>query len=308
MLGMRRVRRFGVGVRNLPVVLLVAAGTVASCGRGPVGEVALSASEVELPYPARVELTVSWTPWETLSRLQPPLKVFVHLRDGDGTILRTFDHPFPDEWEAGRAVQYPFSLYQSALGSPLAPGQYELTIGLYDAAGRRWPLSTAAPEVARQEYRVATVSVPRANPHERAFEFSAAWGKAERDKDVQSLGRRWLRRAGNLRVPGGGGGGVVWMRLYVPAGTPPREHLVLAEPDGQQAVHVATDCGAGEQYLSGPGTHEISLAIEPPAGGTPRPGCKIQFRPNFHVVDLGTMARRVLRLDVLTWTRTPRGR
>lgn len=304
---MRLARSAESGVRSLPVFLL-AVGAMASCGRGPVGEMAVSASELELRYPARVELTVSWTPWHALSGLQPPLNVFVHLRDDDGAILRTFDHPFPGEWEPGRAVQYPLSLYQSALGTGLAPGRYELTVGLYDPAGRRWPLSTAAPEVARQEYRVATVSVPPANPRGRPFEFSKAWGEAERDEDVQLLGRRWLQRGGNLRLAGGAGKGVVWMRLHIPAGTAPGNRLELAEPDGQQAVRVATDCGAGEQYLSGPGTHEIALAVEPPQGAGSEAGCAIQFEPNFHVVDLETRTRRVLRLDVLTWTRDVRGR
>lgn len=293
---MRRMRR------SLFVSFLAVAVAL-SCGRGPVGEVALSVSRVELPYPSRAEVTASWTPWHALSDLRPPLRVFVHLRDGDGSILRTFDHPFPGEWEPGRAVQYPLSLYQSALAPRLAPGQYELTIGLYDEADHRWPLSTAAPEVARHEYRVATASVPPASPGRRPFEFSDAWGEPEQDQDVQLLGRRWLERAGELRVTGGGERGVVWMRLHVPAGTAPQEHLELADPDGQQAVRVATDCGAGEQYLSGPGAHEISLAVEAPPGGAAESGCEIRFRPNFHVVDLPTPARRAVRLDVLTWTR-----
>lgn len=302
---MRLARSVGIGAGRLTVSLLVV-GAMVSCGRGPVGEVALSRSRLELPYPARVELTVSWTPWHALPRLEGPLSVFVHLRDGEGAILRTFDHAFPGYWEPGRAVQYPLSLYQSALGPGLPPGRYELTMGLYDGSGHRWRLSTAAPEVARHEYRVATVSVPAPGPGERRFEFSDAWGEAERDEDVQILGRRWLERPGSLRVTGGGRG-AVWVRLDVPAGTVPLERLVLAEPDGQQAVRVATDCGAGEQYLSGPGTHEIALTVQPPAGDAAGSGCEIRFQPNFHVVDLKTLDKRVLRLEVLTWTRRPGG-
>ncbi|MGH9380014.1 MAG: hypothetical protein ACRD2Z_05325 [Thermoanaerobaculia bacterium] len=294
---------FGVGGWTISIL---AAGVVASCGgMRPVGEMALSTSSVELRYPARREVAVSWTPRRAPSRLEGPLHVFVHLRDAEGTILRTFDHPFPGEWEPGRTVQYPLPLYQSLLGPSLAPGDYELTVGLYDVAGHRWSLATAAPEVARQEYRVATVSVPPQSFDRRRFQFSRLWGEPVSDGDRQFLGRRWLKGPGGVRVTGIGGDGVVWMRVHVPAELGPMERLQLDDPAGQPAVRVSTDCGAGEQYLSGPGEHEVSLTVAPQ--GAAASLCRIRFEPNFHVVDLDTRERRALRLDALTWTPLSRG-
>ena len=69
-------------------------------------------------------------------------RVFVHLIDEPGNVLRTFDHPFPGDWEVDARVHHRLRIHQSALGPPLRAGRYSLSVGLYEVDGRRWPLDT----------------------------------------------------------------------------------------------------------------------------------------------------------------------
>jgi hypothetical protein len=141
------------------VLALVASAALAGCGgeSGPVARVSVEPDAVELAYPATARLTTSWEMTVPLDAEGRPV-VFVHLIGAEGEVDRTFDFPLTVEWRPGETATVPVPLWQSALGPPLAPGSYRLTLGLYDsAAGRRWPLATAGEEVARQEYEVARV-------------------------------------------------------------------------------------------------------------------------------------------------------
>ena len=292
----------GRGVVGLLALLLVL-GLTSTCSekQAPVGELAVSQVTVSLPYPERIGLPVSWTPSRRLEGLKPPLRVFVHLLGSEGEILRTFDHAFPDSWEPGRVVQYDVALFQSALGPPLPPGQYDLTIGLYDADGNRWPVDTSGEAVARDEYRVARVDVPLAAAPLPRFDADDAWAKLEPGGGAQILGRRWLTRSGNLTLTGIRSSGSVWMQLLVPAATSESQQLVLDPGADQQAVRVSTSCGPGEEFFTGDGSHAIRLAIDTPESFDPKHGCDIYFDANYQVVDLETLKRRVLQLEILTW-------
>jgi len=274
-----------------------------ACGHegAPVGELAVSRTSLVLPFPERTDLTVSWTPQHRLRDLEPPLRVFVHLRGTGGQILRTFDHPFPAPWEPGRVVQYDIALFQSALGPPLAPGTYDLTMGLYDAAGRRWAVNAPGEVVARDEYRVAGVVVPMATPPVPQFVADASWGLVEGGGGAQILGRRWLTRSGHLSLQGIQSNGTVWMRLVVAAASDENQQLVMDPDADQQAVRISTSCGSGQELLTGDGPHEVRLAIESNGSGDAQQPCDIRFDANFQVVDLETLKRRVLQLEILAW-------
>lgn len=266
-----------------------------------VGALAVSRTSLILPFPERTDLTVSWTPQHRLQNLEPPLRVFVHLRGAGGEILRTFDHPFPAPWEPGRVVQYDVALFQSALGPPLPPGSYDLTMGLYDAAGRRWAVNAPGELVARDEYRVAAVVVPMAMPPVPHFVADAGWGLVEAGGGAQILGRRWLTRSGHMALQGIQSDGSVWMRLIVAAASGESQQLVLDPGADQQAVRISTSCGPGEEYLTGGGPHEVRLAIELEGHDSAQQPCDIRFDANFQVVDLETLKRRVLQLEILSW-------
>ena len=153
---MRRCHRAGL------VGLAVAAAAMAlfaGCGRDrPVAELRAEPAEVRLDYPRFVDLTLTFRITGEPPGGPGPLPiVFVHLLDGAGTVVRTFDHTFPEPWKVGATVTDRVTLYQSALARPLTPGRYRLTVGLYDPE-RRWPL-TAGIEADRREYVAADVIV-----------------------------------------------------------------------------------------------------------------------------------------------------
>lgn len=277
---------------------------LSSCARqeAAVGELAVSDATLTLPYPERSDLTLSWSPHRRLSGLVPPLRVFVHLRGTKGEVLRTFDHLFPEPWEPGGVVQYDLALFQSALGPPLPPGTYDLTIGLYDGADRRWALDTSGEMVAHDEYRVATVEVPLAVGPLPRFMADDSWDPIEPGSGAQILGRRWLTRSGHLTLDGIRTAGAVWMRLSVAQAAGDTRQLLMDPAADQQTVRISTSCGPGGEFLTGAGRHEVRLAIEAPADAEAPWNCDIRFDANFQVVDLETLKRRVLQLEVLAWT------
>jgi hypothetical protein len=290
----------GLGV----IALAVCACMVLSCSprEAAVGELAVSTSSLTLPFPERSDLTLSWSPHRRLAGLAEPLRVFVHLRDMGGEVLRTFDHPFPGHWEPGRVVQYDLALFQSALGPPLPPGTYDLTIGLYDGAGHRWALDTSGEALARDEYRVATVEVPLAVAPLPRFVADESWDPLQPGSGAQILGRRWLTRSGHLTLERIRSSGTVWIRLWIADATRESRQLVMDPTADQQTVRISTSCGPGEEFLTGTGAHEVRLAIDAPTSTDPPWNCDIQFDADFQVVDLGTLRRRVLQLEVLAWT------
>ena len=146
------------------VALVTVAGALAApaCRRAePVGALVVQPTSGSVPHPFAVPLELKWTPTGALRGLKGRPRVFVHVLDGGRRLLRTFDHPLAEPWTPGHAQSYEIELYQSAIAEPLPADAYEMTFGLYDDAGRnRWPLSVGGEEVGRQEYRLATLTVP----------------------------------------------------------------------------------------------------------------------------------------------------
>ena len=129
---MGRMRRMSRSMSGVAAALLALASV--GCGRDrPVAELEAEPAALRLDFPRFAVLTLTFRITGERPGGPGPLPiVFVHLLDGSGTVVRTFDHPFPAAWRVGATVEDRVTLYQSALARPLAPGPYRLTVGLYD--------------------------------------------------------------------------------------------------------------------------------------------------------------------------------
>jgi hypothetical protein len=259
--------------------------------------VELESSEFELPHRRFVTLDLSWRVREPLVGRQGQLSVFVHLLDEPGSVVRTFDHPWPGSWQAGSRIDDRVNLHQSAVAPPLEPGTYALTVGLHDSEGHRWPLITRGELVDRYEYQIANVRVPAESDSEPMFQFSPEWLDSEPGRDRQVLARRWLTGAGHLRATGLGHPGELWLRLLLPSAGGQQE-MVLAETTLQQGAVVHSDCGDVEIRLAGAGSHDVLLPIAPDGDSD---SCAIEITPNFYLLELESGERRAISLEGLAF-------
>lgn len=295
--------------RGLAAALVVAAALLAGgCDSEPprpVGRLAVTPAEVWLGHGRSATLSAEWTMTAPLveageaGAASPLPRVFVHLLDDAGKVLRTFDHALPFDWRPRETRESAIELWQSVMAPPLPPGEYRLTAGLYEPeSGRRWRLETGeggAPEVDEGEYAVARVRVPPAEPGVE-ISFEGSWSPAADGADRQVLALRWLRKEGSLVLAG------------LP---PPAARLVLGlrvpEPgDGERwvldpgadavRVRVSSSCAARPAVVEGAGGHRVALDLRPPADGR----CEVRLVPSFVVLDLGSLATRSVVLERLT--------
>lgn len=298
-----RGRRYRLTPRMRPLRTLAAlALCLAGCGgeEEPVARLAVEPRQVRLPYPQVADMRLHWEPATDLGRQGAggPY-VFVHLLDAPGEIVRTFDHAMPEPWREGIPATYRFELYQSALGPPLPPGTYRLTLGLYDGRSRkRWPLAAPGPDLGRHEYHVADVEVPPVRPGGVRFSFSPEWTPSEAGGDRQILGRRWLAsRRGTLRATGLEGPGTLWTMVRIPAAAA-GHHLQVLDGSNAPSAVLRWSCGGMETGVSGAGSHEIELITdEPPPGGA----CEVEVSANFFLAAAGSAERRSVGLENVAW-------
>jgi hypothetical protein len=290
-------------MRQRVLAILVVAVCLAGCRGEPpaVARLRVEPHDVELGLPYLRRLHFHWQPTAPLGQAAAPV-VFVHLLDGRGKVLRTFDHAFPGDWVEGVPASYDVKVYQSALAPPLAAGRYRLTAGLYGAHGMRWPLD-AGPRVARDEYQVAEVEAPPPGPGPR-FGYSGAWLPSEPGGDRQLLARRWLAGEGAIEVRGLPGPGAVWLVLSIPDGKGPGEQLVFDAGASIPSVLVHESCGGTESGLSGPGRHEVEVPLDGSAHGG---ACELLLKPNFTLLGHG-QPKRSVALDALAWAPGPAAR
>ena len=285
--------------RRLAPALVLAAAFAGCGGEDPVaGRLEVTPTRLTLPHGSVRPLVLTWTPARELygrEREGPPL-VFVHLLERPGIVLRTFDHPFPRRWRPGTPVRYEVDLYQSALGETLPAGRYQLTVGLYEAGGRRWPLETAGKEVGKREYAVAEVEVPPPGEGVPAFAFAGPWLPVEPGADVQMLARRWLTGDGALQVRSAPGTGELWLVLRIPEATGAGERLVLEPGAAAPGILVSSTCGGEEIGITGPGPHEVRLPVR--ADAAP---CSVRFDGNFGLESAGSPHRHMVALEGLAW-------
>ena len=176
---------------RLSLSLLIAVALLFGCApvEPPVGELAIDPSSITMSYPQFVRVTLTWAMAEPLAELSGTPRVFLHLIDESGEVVRTFDHDFAGDWHVGSETSYEVVLSESALVPALPEGQYALTAGLYDEAGHRWSLAVAGEEVRPQEYRIATVTAESKGEGPQFF-FASTWLPVEGGTDMQILGCR----------------------------------------------------------------------------------------------------------------------
>ena len=287
--------------KALPLILISAAGiatlAVAGCGKQtPVARVDVDPRKVDLPFSQLRTVHLTWTPSAAVGDEKPT--VFVHLLDGKKKVARTFDHAFPERWRAGTPVSYDLKLYQSALAPPLSPGKYQVTLGLYGKDGKRWPLEGLGEPEGRAEYKAIEVEVPNANSRPR-LAFSPNWMDVESGGDRQVLARRWLVDRGSIRLVDQRAPGSVWMVVQIPPTDIADYKLVLAEGASAPSVMIRGNCGSPETNLSGPGLHEVEVAVDaPPAGDF----CHLLLSANFSLEPQKTSGKkRSASLENIAW-------
>lgn len=282
------------------------AGALAGCGGSeaePVARLAVEPTSLELPYGSFADLHFRWTPTRELEGLEGSPRVFVHLLDSEGDLVRTFDHDPAGSWRLGQELGYETRTYQSLLAPPLPPGAYALTVGLYDPAdGERWALETASEEVGRSEYRVATVEVPSGvggGAQVPAVQFGPAWSPTLAGGDRQVVAFRWLSEEGTLRVEELSAAGTLWLSIGIPAEVAGRMRRRTLDPDAAGGevprVGLSASCSGFEVQLSGEGTHGVEVPLEP----TPE-GCEITVTPSY-VMESPDGDERSLILEILAW-------
>jgi hypothetical protein len=281
--------------------LLVAGGLALAGCRGaarPVAALRIEPAELTLPYPGFVNVHLTFVPKVERRALGEQPIVFVHLLDEPGSVVRTFDHPLPSDWQEGRELAYDVRLYQSALAEPLSARTYMLSIGLLGAKGARCALDTSGKEVDRGEYAVAQVAVPTPGAGLPRFRFSDAWLPAEAGGNRQILARRWLSAAAGTLVAGDlAGPGTLWLELLVP-GDGPRGRLELDAGASEPAVRLTSTCAPENSLLTGSGTHRVELEV----GKRGPAECEVRFGTNFRLVSESSPLRPTVALENLAWS------
>lgn len=284
----------------LAILLVTTLTALAGCQpQGePVGELTVEMGEGELPYPAWRTLRLSFRPTASLGAEDVQPLVFVHLLREKGRVLRTFDHRLPARWRAGEEVGYDITLYQSALAPPLEPGEYTLTVGLYNASGERWPLLVEGEDLGRFEYAVAKVQASPPGDSTPELLFSPEWSAVEEGTDLQVLARRWLSGEGTLTARGLEIPGTLWMKVRIPQPQGSASRLVVH--DGEEPrVTIAAACSGSEFTLAGPGEHTVTLPVFSENGSG---ACEIRFASNFYLLRMDSLKRASLALEVLSWS------
>jgi len=287
--------------KALLLIMIPAAGIAAlgaaGCGKQtPVAQVNVDPPKTELPFSQLRTVHLTWTPSAAIGDEKPT--VFVHLLDDKKKVARTFDHAFPERWRAGTPVSYDLKLYQSAMAAPLAPGKYQVTLGLYGKDGKRWPLEGLGDAVGRDEYKAFEVEVPNANPRPR-LAFSPTWMEVESGGDRQVLARRWLVKRGAIRLVDQRAPGAVWMVVQIPPADVAGYRLVLDEGASAPSVLIQGNCGCPDTNLSGSGLHEVELSLDAPAAGD---FCHVLLNPNFTLEPkAATGTQRSASLENIAW-------
>ncbi len=280
---------------SLVVLLLVACGDPPPVE--PVAAVEIQLSSEDLPYPEWRTLRLSWQPLENFEK-EAPQRVFLHLLDSEGELLRTFDHPLPQAWRAGEAVSYEVQLYQSALARPLPAGDYRLTLGLYQVDGPRFPLRVSGRDLCDYEYEVASLSVPPVDASAPSFSFPPPWLPPQEGTDAQILSRRRLSAEGslliqNLEVPGS-----LRLHIVVPPVDGKSRSLRLDDDQERATLEISSTCTGTVRSLEVPGNHDLVLPVFPTGAATQ---CEITLAPNYHLIDLHSGETWVAALEMIAW-------
>lgn len=287
----------------LPALVLFVLFAANGCERSapPVAELSVQPADVRLAFPQTVPLDFEWKIGAPLEGLEGKPRVFLHLLDKDGEVIRTFDHPVPFDWRPGSTESYSWSLEQSALVPALEEGSYGLTVGLYDSAENRWPLSVTGEQVADAEYQVATVTATREESGFPRFYFSASWLPVEGGTDRQVLGRRWLSEDGVLRLGEITAPGTVRLLVGIPSDEAIAQEVVLEGEAGEPATTIGSSCGDSQVTVAGSGSHWVEIPIGADVDGVMPSECEISIDSNFYLLSLESLERRTVALESVAW-------
>lgn len=280
--------------------LLPVAGLLA-CGGSegpPVARVRVEPRELTLAHGTYVEVLFQWQLTRELGDVSGEPLVFVHLLDDQGRLTRTFDHPLPGEWRVGEERTDMARVYQSVLAPPLPPGDYSLTVGLYDAAGRRWHLDVEGEALGKSEYQVAKVVVPAGPSGAPALGFSPSWSPTMAGSDRQTLALRWVTGDGVIQLNDVTGSGELWLRLQIPPDGVEGKQRVFRREAGESAapsVRLVSPCSGFEAFITGEGPHDVEVPVETDDGR-----CVIRLEPNYAMVSEGLEQQSVL-LENVAW-------
>lgn len=292
------------GALAIVALAVVPLAALTACGGGdgpPVARLHVEPRELTLAHGTFSEMLLQWDMTRDIQDVSGELRVFVHLLDDQGRLTRTFDHPLPGGWSVGEERRDMTRIYQSILAPPLPPGDYALSVGLYDEAGNRWPLEVEGEEVGRSEYRVAKVVVPSGPSGSPALGFNQAWSPTMAGADRQTLAVRWLTGDGALRLSDLAGVGELWLRLQIPPAGLDGEQRVFrpaAEETTMPSVRLVTPCSGFEAFITGDGTHDVEVPVAAEDGR-----CVIRLEPNYAMVSEGLEQRSVL-LENVAWRQT----
>jgi hypothetical protein len=274
---------------TLTFYCLVAAVLVVGCEEPdePVGRAEIAPSEISLGYPGFARYRITWTAEDELAGRSGDLRASVHLVNSDGDAVRTFDHPLGFEWSPGVTDSQERMIFQSALAPPLAEGDYELRIGLYDGT-RGWELTTNQP----------VVRVSRSGEGFPVFYFSPEWLPVEGGVDRQVLGRRWLRDDGVLRLGELTRPGTLWLQIGVPVAVAGEQELELDEGATEPVVTLTSSCADFSASYVGNGPHQVLIPIK----DDPLPTeCELAIDTNYTLISLEDRQHRTIALESLSW-------
>jgi len=277
---------------------LILASVGCEQGKEPVAVLQVSPTTIRLGYPQCASARLDWQPNRPLERLHGTPLAFVHILSRAKKpyeVLRTFDHRLPRTWKPGESQIDEIELCQSVLEPALPPGEYPLTVGLYDDSwGYRWALhGTGLKRVGRREYQAATVVVePRRTAAEPSFTFFGGWTPREAGTDRQVLARRWLLSAGSIRVIRVEPRGSLRLQIRAPGSS---AGAALAGDPGSldfSTFRIRSGCGEAKSQTRDGDRQLIEIG---PVQQTP---CEIAFDPAGG--ESGSSVRR-LGLESLTW-------
>jgi len=273
----------------------------AGCGtprQPPIAELRSSTPpSLLLPWPTFEELELSIRPLRGLQSSSAVI-VFAHLIDGNGLIVRTFDHPVPAEWSVEAELRDRFPVFQSALAPPLPAGDYELVVGLYEVGGEKLPVKSALRSVRRNQYLLAQVSIPETVVDASLIAFEGAWSEPEQGRDRQLVAAidAIAGSDGRLHLSGDAAGKDLLLALALPGPTVPGSQVELLGEDNLPEVAIDRICTGSRRLVSGPGLH-IEILPAPVAPGAF--DCSIGFSSNFSVRPWNSTRARTFRLGAV---------
>ncbi|MEM9290081.1 MAG: hypothetical protein AAGD01_00205 [Acidobacteriota bacterium] len=315
--------------------------TLVSCGANqpseqesaPVGRLQVEIGGEDLPYPQWRTLHLRWQATTALPtapsnekprsskassqapEAEPQPRIFVHLVDPEGELSRTFDQDLDEPWRPGASGRLEVPIHHSALAPPLAPGDYQLTVGLYRIGGdglpdRRFPLevdlesssrsaartgadrpdpdspspraedaTTALVEIGTFEYSVARLAVEPVSAEAPSFSFGQGWEPTPPREELQERQPADRQSPGARRILEDAKLDV--LNLEVPGSLLLRIEIPplaedLPKPD-RPWLELTGDCSQAQRAIRQPGVHRLLLPIYP-TGGEPR--CRLDFFPH----------------------------